>query len=257
MKNRMKTYKVVLFVFVIAAMQSCSTLSVTKGRMLKTPLDYKYSDFEAVRKQGEYRIAVDDAIVVNMFANEGYNFVMLSGGQGAGSGAARGVLNQYKVRADSTIKVPIVGKLKVVGYTLEELETIFEKLLGKQYQSPFVTIEIQNRRIFVFSGISKATTFLLNNQNTTLFEVLAGSGGIPTNSNASKIKIIRGDLRDPKIYLIDLSTIEGMKDANLTMQAGDIVYIEPFINYASIITSDVTNLLSVLTTGVLVYTLFR
>ncbi len=257
MRNRMKIYKFVLLVFVIAAFQSCSTLSVTKGRMLKTPLDFKYSDFKETKSDLAYRIAVDDAIVINMFANDGYNFVMLSGGQGSQNSQNRGGIRQYKVRADSTIKVPIIGKFKVVGFTLEELETTLEKLLEKQYQSPFVTIEIENRRIFVFSGISTAATFLLSNQNTTLFEVLAGSGGIPGNSNASKIKIIRGDLKNPEIYLIDLSTIEGMKDANLTMQAGDIVYIEPFINYASIVTSDITNLLGVLTTGVLVYTLFR
>lgn len=250
----MKKIKLLLLLVLIATINSCSTLSVTKGRMLKTPIDYKYAEFNEETLMKDYKIAVDDAIQLSMFANDGYSFVMLSNNQGAG-GIGDG--SNFKVRADSTIKVPILGKVKVVGYTLEELENHFECELEKQFQSPFVTAKIDNRRIFVFSGISSASIFVLQNQNTTLFEVLAGVGGVPANSNASKIKIIRGDLKDPEIFLVDLSTIEGMQDANLTMQAGDIVHIDPFINYASIITSDVTNILSVLTTGVLVYTLIK
>lgn len=240
----------------ILILNSCSTLSVTKGRMLKTPLDYKYSKFEEVMSTKDYRVAVNDQIMLNMFANEGYSFVNLSGGNQANNGLGLGQVS-YQVRADSTIKVPILGKVNVVGYTMDELEYYFECELEKQFQSPFVTAQINNRRIYVFSGISSASIFLLQNQNTTLFEVIAGVGGVPGNSNASKIKIIRGDLKNPQIYLVDLSTVDGIKEANLTMLAGDIVYFEPFINYASIITGDVTNLLSVLTTGVLVYTLVR
>ncbi len=98
---------------------------------------------------------------------------------------------------------------------------------------------------------------MLNNENTNLFDFIASSGGMPGNSNASKIKIIRGDLKDPKVYLVDLSTIEGMKAAELTLQAGDIIYIQPFINYGSIFTSDVLSVLSVFTTALLVYSVFN
>lgn len=250
----MKRIKGLLFLSIVLIVNACSTLSVTKGRMLKTPLDYKYSKFEEVMNTKDYRVAVNDQIMLNMFANEGYSFVNLSGGNQVT--AVSGQIS-YQVRADSTIKVPILGKVKVVGYTMEELEYYFECELEKQFQSPFVTAQINNRRIYVFSGISSASIFLLQNQNTTLFEVIAGVGGVPGNSNASKIKIIRGDLKDPQIYLVDLSTVDGIKEANLTMLAGDIVYFEPFINYGSIITGDVTNILSILTTGVLVYTLVR
>ena len=39
--------------------------------------------------------------------------------------------------------------------------------------------------------------------------------------------MIRGDLDNPKVQVIDLSTIEGMKEAALDVQANDIIYIEP------------------------------
>jgi polysaccharide export outer membrane protein len=39
--------------------------------------------------------------------------------------------------------------------------------------------------------------------------------------------LIRGDLNNPEVHLIDLSTIEGMAKANLKIEANDIIYIEP------------------------------
>ncbi len=255
----MKIYRLIGFIALVSLSSSCSTLSVTKGRMLKTPIDYKYSKFDTTLLVQEYKIDVDDDIRLSLYANDGYNFMSLTGGDQASNVQSRANSggSSFKVRSDSTIKVPIVGKVKVAGMTLEELEAHFEKVLENQFQSPFVVASIENRRIFVFSGISSASVFRLNNQNTTLFEVLAGVGGIPGSGNASKIKVIRGDLNNPTIYKIDLSTIEGMKKAELRMQAGDIVYIEPFINYASIFTTDVLSVLSVLTTSLLVYSLFN
>ena len=95
----------------------------------------------------------------------------------------------------------------------------------------------------------------LQNENTTLFEVLAQTGGIFSEGNASRIKIIRGDLKNPNIYLVDLSTIDGMKQADLNMQAGDIIYIDPFINYPARISTDIGSILGFFSSILLVYTL--
>jgi polysaccharide export outer membrane protein len=59
-----------------------------------------------------------------------------------------------------------------------------------------------------------------------LIEVLAKSGGLDRSLKAYKIKIIRGDLKNPEVHLIDLSTLEGLRTAELTMQPNDIVYVE-------------------------------
>lgn len=48
-----------------------------------------------------------------------------------------------------------------------------------------------------------------------------------------------------------------MKDANLIMQAGDIVAIEPFINWGAPIIVDIGQLASLLTTTLILYTLLK
>ena len=51
--------------------------------------------------------------------------------------------------------------------------------------------------------MSTLIVHILENNNTTLLEALAIAGGISTGK-AKRIKLIRGDLKDPKVYLIDL-----------------------------------------------------
>ena len=261
---------IILIYVVTGLLSSCSTLD--KSRMLKTPTNYKFKEFiDSVNYKNPYRIAVDDRISIQMYSNDGYGFIGIGnqrGGQGGGQGSqgfgqgsqGGGQGSQgfgYKVRSDSTLKIPIIGKVKVVGLTLDEIETKFEEIIENQVNSPFVIAQIFNRRIYIFQGGYSANVFQLQNENTTLFEVLAQTGGVYNEGNASRIKIIRGDLKKPDIYLIDLSTIDGMKEANLNMQAGDIIYIDPFINYGSRISQDIGSTLGFLSSLLLVYTLVQ
>ena len=53
------------------------------------------------------------------------------------------------------------------------------------------------------------------------------AGGLADKGRAARIKLIRGDLADPEVYLIDLATIEGISQADIILQANDIIYVEP------------------------------
>ena len=249
--------KLILYILVAFAVSSCSTLD--KSRMLKTPTNYKFKAFaDSINYKKPYKIAVDDEVAIQMYSNDGYSIIQLTtGGAGGGNGSAGGNRgaggNSYKVRTDSTIKVPLIGRIKVAGLSLDEVERKIELKLVNQFNSPFVICRISNRRVYLFQGGYNSSIVQLQNENTTLFEILAGSGGIYQEGNASRIKLIRGDLKNPDIYLVDLSTIDGMKTANLNLMAGDIIYIDPFINYASRISSDVGSIFGFLSTILLVY----
>ena len=74
-------------------------------------------------------------------------------------------------------------------------------------------------------------------------------GGISNNGRAKRIKLIRKTQEKQEVYLIDLSTIDGLKDASLTLQSNDIIYVEPIRNYAREILSDVTPVLGLISTA--------
>jgi len=251
-----------LIVIILAAfaLSSCSTLN--KSRMLKTPTNYKYKQFvDSVSLKSPYEIAIDDEISIQMYSNDGYNYISLTGGEGTGQSNSSspnrvGIGNTgifFKVRLDSTIKVPLIGRITVVGLTIKELENKIDDILVTQFNSPFTIVQVSNRRVYLFQGGNTAQVIFLQNESSNLFEILATVGGVSKESNASRIKLIRGDLEHPDIYMIDLSTIDGIKTANLSLKAGDIIYIDPFINYGNRITTDIASILSLLSSVLLVY----
>ncbi len=251
-----------------ACMSSCITLN--PSRMLKTPKDYQFAKFPDSVKIEPYKIAVNDIVRFGLYTNEGFKLAGLLGEQGANNDQGGQSFIEFKVRPDGNIKMPVLGEINVLGLTVKEMEEMLENKFQQYYVNPFVIVEITNKRIFMFKGGASSSEISLENENSTLFEVLAKSGGVSGGGNntsggggqnyASKIKIIRGDLKKPTIYLVDLSKIDGLEDADIIMQAGDIVYIDPVINYGNTITQDiasVTGLVSSVLSIFLIYNLIK
>ena len=58
-------------------------------------------------------------------------------------------------------------------------------------------------------------------------EVIALAGGIADRGRADRIKLIREVNGVRTLYILDLSTVEGLKYADLIVQAHDYIYVEP------------------------------
>ena len=125
----------------------------------------------------------------------------------------------------------MLGFVKVDGLNTNQLDSLLQLKFSKFYNDVYVYSKCTNRRVIVLGnngGLGRVSGHVvpLLNENVNLIEVLAMVGGLDETSKAYNIKLIRGDLKNPNVYIIDLSTIEGMKQANLAVQPGDIIYIE-------------------------------
>jgi protein involved in polysaccharide export with SLBB domain len=166
------------------------------------------------------------------------------GGQrntGQGAGSSSGNPSEFMVQADGTITLPMVNQVKVTGLSLLQADSVLTRSYNEFYKDPFVTTHVTNNRVIIL-GAPGGQVIPLSNDNMNLLEVLALAGGIDGGSSgssaggaglyryggkASTIRIIRGDLKNPQIQQIDLSTLDGMRRANLQMEPNDVVYIEP------------------------------
>src|ERR1035437_7623076 len=259
----MKRLNHILFFIVCISIifQGCKSLNPSV--MLKTGKDFQHSTFPT-EPSPVYKIATNDVVSFSIFSNDGFKLVdvttlsgegVLSGG--GASAATRGNL-QYKVEFDGTIKLPLLGHVSLKGMTIREAEVFLEEKYSAFYNKPYVLLEVINRRVIVFPGAAgTARVVTLANENTTLLEGLAEAGGIAQSGMAYSVKLIRGDLKNPQVYLIDLSTIEGVKKADLILQANDIIYVQPKLRIGNDILSQTLPYLSVITTVILFIELFK
>lgn len=203
--------------------------------------------------EGNYRVQVGDKINLNVYSNDGEliidpNFELR---RDMGSAALSGRIEEpeYLVRPNGEVKLPLVGLLNIVGKTVPQVDSALSVEYGKFYVDAFVSTSISNRRVVVLGagGLSSGQIVPLLNENMTLLEVIALSGGIPNTGKAHNIRLIRGDLTDPEIEVIDLSTVEGMQRASLNVQPNDVIYIEPIRKVVSEGIKDIAPVISLLT----------
>ncbi len=250
-------FRLILFGILVFGVSSCNILN--PSRMLRTPKDFKFDTFADSLQTYEYRIAPNDELSFKIFTHNGEKMVELmstSGGMGQQAGQSPGL--EYLVEHDGMVKLPIIQRVKVSGLTIREAESFLEGQYSSYLNKPFVQLKVTNNRVIVFPGGDggSAKVVSLKNTNTTLFEALAMSGGI-VDGKAYNIKLIRGDLKNPKVYKIDLSTIDGVKQANLLLQANDIIYVEPRARITQRLLAEITPYISLITAGLVVYGLFK
>ena len=169
-----------------------------------------------------------------------------AGGQGVGGARAAGRstggsnpgASEFLVYADGTAVLPMVGRVKLSGLSLLKADSLLAGLFDVYYKDAFVTTRVANNRVIVL-GASGGQVIALSNDNMNLLEVLALAGGVDgggggggssvyrNGGRADNIRIIRGDLKNPRVQQVDLSTLNGMRRANLQVEPNDIIYVEP------------------------------
>lgn len=253
-----------IFIFFIGVIgfSSCKVNWYRQNVMFQTEVE---SIMDTLKKNDDnYLLKERDYFELKVYTNNGEliidpNFQLRRdlGGNMMNQGQQKAFL--YLIREDGQVLLPMVGDVKLVGLTIYQATQLLKEKYATFYEMPFVHLIVDNRRVIVLGGTKGGTVIPLENEKMTLLEVLAISGGVDNMSKAHNIRLIRGDLKNPEVQIIDLSTIEGMKKANLEMQPNDIVYIEPIRRVITESLRDFGPIMSFLTTiisvGVLIISL--
>lgn len=223
--------------------------------MLRTPKDYKYAASPDSTNAAEYRISPNDIIEFSLYSNDGFKLVDLTSlntNNSTGFRIANGT--EYLVEPSGEVKLPVLGKIKINGLTIREAQSLLEEKYASYYIRPYVMMKIINKRVIVFPGSAgDAKVIPLLNNNTTLIEGIALAGGLADDGKAKMIKLIREKKGEHEVYLIDLSVVEGIKQASMVLQANDIVYVEPRRKYAIRFLQEAAPVISVITSAFILY----
>lgn len=239
-----------LFIFVILSLSIYSCRTINSNEMFRTDPAYNYSEFKPSEK--EYKIQPYDKLDIKIFANDGFKLVDVSQTTMVSQTAF-----SYLVEFDGKVKLPTVGRVEISGKTLREAESFLENKYKEFFVDPFVVINVINKRVIVFSGgAANGQVLPLTNENYTLIEALAEAGGISDFSKAHHIKLLRGDLNNPQVFMFNISDLNDMKTANFLLQSNDIIYVEARPKYASRVIGELSPYISLLTSALFIYGLF-
>ncbi len=215
--------------------------------MFQTNRKYTYDKPDSAIVK-EYRLQQGDVFSMQVLSNNGYALVDVVGFNGSY------LPIDYNVHVSGYASIPLLDSVYVVGLTSAQLEDTLSIKYSYFFINPFIRINIKNKQVFVISPRTTARIVELKNDNVTLVEAIASSGGI-IGGRAKSIRVVRGVGQDAKVYKFDLSTVEGYKQMNFYLRNNDIVYIEP-IRGPKEFYSTIGPFLSIMSSLLFVYTVF-
>ncbi|MDZ4665371.1 MAG: polysaccharide biosynthesis/export family protein [Bacteroidota bacterium] len=241
-----------LFFGALLVLSSCKVFR--SNIMLKTPKDYNYDKLLDSLSRADYKLASNDVLSFRVYTNEGFKMVDMA--------TAQTNINfiptiDARIETDGTSRLPLVGVIPLSGLTVVEAEKLLEDKYAVFYKKPYINLKITNKRVIVFPGqVGSAKVLSITNNNTTILEALALAGGISDDGKAYKIKLIRNTPgMEPKVYLMDLSKIDGLAAGNTQVQAYDLIYVEPRYRAIRTLSNEVAPLLTLMTTFLILYSI--
>jgi polysaccharide export outer membrane protein len=225
----MKNSKYLFIVLVVGLLlQGCK--SYTSNIILKAePTDINWkSAYEKVVIENP--IKVGDKIQYSIFTNQGESIIDPSGslisaksfGDGEKSTFDKPI---YEVLESGMCLFPLLGKISVVGLKTSQLDSLLAIKYETYYNGVYIISKVINKQIIILGG--GAGKILPYENNMNLLEALAMYGGLDEKSKGYNIRILRGDLKNPEVTVVNLRSINDMKNSMVNLRPDDIIYIEP------------------------------
>jgi len=129
------------------------------------------------------------------------------------------------VRPDGIITLPLLGDVRAVGLTTDQLKDVLQKNASKILTDANVTVvvrQINSRKVYVTGQVGMSGAYPLIGPRNVV-QAIAMAGGLSEYAKGDKILIIRGSQTFKFNYK---EVIEGRKlEQNILLQPGDQIVV--------------------------------
>lgn len=214
-----------------------------------------------------YRLQTNDVLSVTIKAIDPKLVTIFSPSNQGEIGKSESALyfDGFRVDDHGNIRMPVLGEINVIGYTVEEVRDIIEKQLLADYfnkeASLFVTVKMAGFKYTITGEVGSKGTKILFQDRVNIMEAIANSGDINSTGNRKEVTIIRQLPTGTEMHTVDLTDINVMKSPYYFLQPNDFIYVKPLKKntWESFQTGiqGFTSIVSLITLGTTVYLLFK
>ncbi|PWA09880.1 polysaccharide biosynthesis/export family protein [Flavobacterium laiguense] len=137
----------------------------------------------------------------------------------------------FTVDDHGNIRIPVLGEMNVMGFTLEEVRINIEKQLLADYfkenASIFVVVKLAGFRYTINGEVGSTGTKTLFQEKVNVMEAIANAGDITTTGDRKAVTIIRQTPNGTEMKDLDLTNINVMNSPYYFLQPNDYIYVKP------------------------------
>ena len=181
-----------------------------------------------------YRLQTNDVLSITIKAIDPKLVAIFSPSNdgGAGGKSESGLyFDGFTVDDHGNIRIPVLGELNVIGYTLDEIRVRVEKQLLAEYFNKeaniFVTVKLAGFRYTINGEIGGPGTKIMFQEQVNIMEAIANSGDITITGDRKAVTIMRKTPTGVQMHDLDLTDINVMQSPYFYLQPNDYIYIKP------------------------------
>jgi polysaccharide export outer membrane protein len=184
--------------------------------------------------------------------------VITGGTAGASAAATSGYYSSFLVDNNGNVTLPLIGDMNLRGLTIKEARARLKEKMKTYLLDPFVDIKFLTFRVTLLGEVGRPGEYVVSNEKANIINVIAMAGDLTENGNRKNVMVLRGDLRKPYTYVIDLTNTQSFATTGFRLKPNDVIYIEPLSRKFAI--SNLTLSLSFITifnSLIVLYTAYR
>tara|TARA_B100000989_G_C19482882_1_gene445990 strand:+ start:602 stop:1369 length:768 start_codon:yes stop_codon:yes gene_type:complete len=222
-----KLFFLIIALFFLSACSSKKQVLYLQGIKNNDSFNYEYE---------EYKIKVDDILKIEVSSQlqdpENLSLFDFPSNNISINNKDILLLDGYQVGKDGTINFSNLGKIKVANLTIDEIESLFTKMIKDEQIliDPMIDVKVMNSHFTIIGEVNQPGRhdFLQNNLN--IFEAIGMAGDLTINGRRDNVKIMRDNDGDISITEIDLTNQFFGEKKLYQIQNSDIIIISPNTN---------------------------
>jgi polysaccharide export outer membrane protein len=133
----------------------------------------------------------------------------------------------YSIDLNGDVTLPIIGKIKVSGLSINEAKEKMEVEISKYFKVFHLVVQMTEMPFTVMGEVIKPGRYSGLSNQVSILEALALCGDLTPLANRKTITLIRQNLEGVKVYKIDLTQADIINSPYYLLRPNDVIYIEP------------------------------
>lgn len=156
------------------------------------------------------------------------NTFMPSTPVGGVSSASSGSEGGYLVDKEGNIEMPELGKIQVLGLTIDGAREAIKKRALQYFKNPVVLIKSKNLKLTILGEVQRPGTYNISNDKMTIIDFLAYSGDFTSYARRDNILLLRqNDNNTFSSIRLSVKDTKLLTSPYYYLQNNDVLYIEP------------------------------
>lgn len=135
--------------------------------------------------------------------------------------------NVYQIARDSTIDLPLIGRVKIGGLEPDSAAGKLRVALLRYLQQPSVNVRLTSFSVTILGEVEQPGVYDIPAGRVNVLEAIGYAGDLTIFGRRDNILLIRNSPEGKNYYRLNLGSSDFMDSPLFYLHNGDILYIEP------------------------------